>query len=116
MFEKVVTWLKVVKPEPQDEPADAKMKELAELIDHGGPDGETLNRMAKLLGKGTSGTPGLMRRQTSLASSSADHFLEFRDPLQVDWQLLRSDGRDPERILALVILLKRAVDARNDDD
>jgi predicted NBD/HSP70 family sugar kinase len=52
MFEKVVTWLKVVKPKPQDEPADAEMKELAELIENGNPeDAEVLKRMAKLLGQ-----------------------------------------------------------------
>ncbi|WP_158005741.1 hypothetical protein [Tardiphaga robiniae] len=49
MFEKVVTWLK--KPKPQTEPAEVEMKELAELIEHGEPDGETLKRMAKLLGR-----------------------------------------------------------------
>jgi hypothetical protein len=50
MFEKVVTWLK--KPKPQDEPADAEMKELAELIENGNPaDPEMLQRMAKLLGQ-----------------------------------------------------------------
>lgn len=52
MFEKVVTWLKVVKPKPQDEPADAEMKELAELIKHGDPeDLSALRRMARLLGQ-----------------------------------------------------------------
>ncbi|SNT01864.1 hypothetical protein SAMN05216374_2325 [Tardiphaga sp. OK246] len=42
MFEKVVTWLKVGRPKPQDESADAEMKELAELIEHGKPDGENV--------------------------------------------------------------------------
>ncbi|MDR6660866.1 hypothetical protein J2W51_003436 [Tardiphaga robiniae] len=50
MFEKVLTWLK--KPKPQDEPADAEMKELAELIENDNPDDpEALRRMAKLLGQ-----------------------------------------------------------------
>ncbi len=41
MFEKVVTWLRVVKPSPQDEPAHAEMKELSEHIESGQPDGKT---------------------------------------------------------------------------
>jgi hypothetical protein len=52
MFEKVGTWLKVVKPKPQDEPADAKMKELADVIENGNPENaEVLKRVAKLLGR-----------------------------------------------------------------
>lgn len=50
MFEKVVTWLKRVKP--KDEPVETEMKELAELVEHGDPsDPRTLERMAKLLGQ-----------------------------------------------------------------
>jgi hypothetical protein len=50
MFEKVVSWLK--KSKPQDEPTEAEMKELAELIESDNPEGtDALRRMAKLLGQ-----------------------------------------------------------------
>jgi hypothetical protein len=52
MFEKVVTWLKVGRSKPQDEPTDREMKELAELIENGNLEhAEVLKRMAKLLGQ-----------------------------------------------------------------
>jgi hypothetical protein len=52
MFEKVVTWLKVGRPKPQDEPADAEMKELAELIENGNPeDAEVLTAWRSCWGR-----------------------------------------------------------------